>query len=78
MMIQYEEVSFDLGDGEENHIRITRSDGTFEGFRVSNDNPNYIAFLAALHKENPKDPHFVAWVEAGNDPEDFWAQTPDL
>ena len=68
----------ELKDTEGNlHIQVDNGD-YFTSFPADNDNPNYIAFLAALEKENPDDPHLVAWVEAGNKPEDFWAQTPDL
>jgi hypothetical protein len=56
------------------HIQVDNADGSFTSFPADNNNPAYIAFLAALQKENPKDPHFVAWVEAGNDPDEFWAQ----
>jgi hypothetical protein len=59
--------------GKEPHIVVDNGE-YFTSFPADNDNPNYIAFLAALEKENPKDPHFVAWVEAGNKPEDFWTQ----
>ena len=72
-MIDYEEVTFDLGDGPQSHIRITREDGTLEGFPADNSNPNFIAFLQVTEKEN--DPYFTAWVEAGNDPDEFWTQS---
>jgi hypothetical protein len=69
---------FYVNNDRQEHIIIDNGDGSFTSFTAENENPNYIAFLAALEKENPKDPHFVAWVEAGNKPEDFWAQTPEL
>ena len=56
------------------HISITREDGSIHGFPVNNLNPAYISFLRQLSEENPKDPHYVAWLEAGNNPEDFWTQ----
>ena len=59
---------------KETQIEWELGEAGYAVFPADNDNPNYIAFLAALQKENPKDPHFVAWVEAGNDPEDFWKQ----
>ena len=59
------------------HIQVNNG-SSFTSFPADNENPAYIAFLAALQKENPKDPHFVAWVEAGNKPEDFWAQGEEL
>jgi hypothetical protein len=68
----------ELTDADGNlHIQVNNGD-YFTSFPADNNNLNYIAFLAALQKENPKDPHFVGWVEAGNKPEDFWAQGEEL
>ena len=75
-MIEFEEVTFDLGDGEQKHIRITLNDGTFRGFPADNSNPEFISFLRELQKEN--DPYFTAWVEAGNDPDEFWTQATEM
>jgi hypothetical protein len=59
----------------DNRLFIQLDNGEYlTSFPADNSNPNYLAFLAALQKENPNDPHFVAWVEAGNDPDEFWAQ----
>ena len=68
----------ELIDQEGNKHIIVDNGDYFTSFPAENDNPNYIAFLADLEKENPKDPHFVAWVEAGNKPEDFWAQDEEI
>jgi hypothetical protein len=76
--MKYESISVETLAGSQNYIIIHNGDDSFTSFPADNDNPNYTAFLAALQKENPKDPHFVAWVEAGNKPEDFWAQNPDI
>jgi hypothetical protein len=72
--MNYEEIT-DL-DGNL-HIQVNNGNH-FTSFPADNSNPNYIAFLAALQKQNPNDPHFVAWVEAGNDPDEFWAQSDDF
>jgi len=74
----YEIISVTDPDGnEQEFVKLITGENSYQSFPAENDNPNYIAFLAALEKENPKDPHFVAWVEAGNKPEDFWAQTQE-
>ena len=41
-------------------------------FEANNNNKHYISFLRQLSEENPEDPHYLEWVEAGNDPQDFW------
>jgi hypothetical protein len=74
----YEEIEVTSFDETFLHIKVDNGNGGFTSFPADNDNPAYIAFLAALQKENPKDPHFVAWVEAGNDPDEFWAQSDDF
>ena len=60
---------------ETKHIVIDKGDGTFTSFPAKNENPNYISFLRQLSEENPDDPHYLEWVEAGNNPEDFWIQS---
>ena len=48
------------------------SDSSALTFPAENENPNYISFLRQLSKDNPTDPNYLAWVEAGNDPDEFW------
>jgi len=67
-----------INDEPTDHIQVTKEDGSFYGFPVNNLNPAYISFLRQLSEENPEDPHYVAWVEAGNNPEDFWTQDEAL
>jgi hypothetical protein len=76
--MNYKEITTTSPDGSEQlHIQVDNGE-YFTSFPADNANPAYLAFLAALQKENPNDPHFVAWVEAGNDPDEFWAQTDTL
>jgi len=60
------------------HIFLQVGEKQFRSFEAENWNPNYISFLRQLSEENPEDPHYVAWVEAGNNPEDFWTQQEDF
>ena len=64
----------ELTDPEGNkHIQIDNGDGSFTSFPADNSNPNFIAFLQVAEKEN--DPYFTQWVEAGNNPDEFWTQS---
>ena len=56
------------------HIIVEMSENTYKSFPADNSNPSYISFLRQLSEENPDDPHYLEWVEAGNNPEDFWTQ----
>jgi hypothetical protein len=56
-----------------NHIIIDNGDESFKSFSADNSNPEFIAFLRELEKEN--DPYFTEWVEAGNNPDEFWTQS---
>jgi hypothetical protein len=58
------------------HIVIRFDENRYKGFPADNSNPEFIAFLRELEKEN--DPYFQAWVEAGNDPDEFWTQREDI
>ena len=73
-MITYEILEFESLEGTERFIVVTNENETKTSFAAENENPNYISFLRQLSEENPNDPHFVAWVEAGNNPEEFWTQ----
>jgi hypothetical protein len=75
--MKYQEVETLNPDGSKELHIVTDNGNSFTSFPADNSNPNYLAFLAALQKENPDDPHFVAWVEAGNDPDEFWSQEVD-
>jgi hypothetical protein len=67
--MNYQEIT----DADNNkHIFIDNENGTFKSFPADNSNPEFIRFLQELEKEN--DPYFLAWVEAGNDPNEFWTQ----
>jgi len=55
-------------------INVKVNEKTRKSFPIDNSNPHYISFLRQLSEENPEDPHYLAWVEAGNNPEDFWVQ----
>jgi len=57
------------GEGQEN-IVLTFENGNMKSFPATNSNPEFIAFLQELEKEN--DPYFTAWVDEGNDPDEFW------
>ena len=54
------------------HICLILKEQKFVSFPAENDNKHYISFLRQLSEENPDDPHYTEWVEAGNNPEDFW------
>jgi hypothetical protein len=66
----FEEVEVESLAGLQKHIIIDNGDGSFKSFPADNSNPEFLSFLQALEKEN--DPYFLAWVEAGNDPDEFW------
>jgi len=59
-------------------IKLITGKNSYKSFATENENKDYISFLRQLSEENPEDPHFVAWVEAGNNPEDFWTQDEAL
>ena len=48
-------------------LKRTHSDGIVWWIPTDPANSDYAEYL-----------RYTAWVEAGNKPEDFWAQTPDL
>jgi len=74
-----ETVSTNEITGEEfRDINVQNDDGSIKAFPVDNSNSAYISFLRQLSEENDDDPHYVAWVEAGNNPEDFWTQDEAL
>ena len=58
-------------------IIVKKDDGAERSFLAKNSSKPYISFLRQLSQENPEDPHYVAWVEAGNNPDDFWTQTEE-
>lgn len=63
MIVTYEKTSFTLDNGKELEI-ITRISET-ESFSIPKDpaNRHYAEYL-----------RYTAWVEAGNDPDEFWTQ----
>ena len=67
--IEIEKTDFATGEIVKS-IQVENTDGSFISFPADNANPNFIAFLQEAQKEN--DPYFTAWVEAGNDPDEFW------
>jgi len=69
--MNYQEITDSL---DNKHIIIEHADGSFTSFPAENENPHYISFLQQLSEENPNDPHYTEWVEAGNNPEEFWKQ----
>jgi len=65
-------------DGQElSQIQLVTSN-SLRVFPADNSNPSYISFLRQLSEENPNDPHYLEWVESGNNPEDFWSQSEDF
>lgn len=73
--MNYQEIQTDSLSGTKKHIVINNIDGSQTSFPAENENPNYISFLRQLSEDNPNDPYFTEWVEAGNNPEDFWTQS---
>ena len=68
--MKYTEITLESDNSKQ--IVIENEDGSFKSFPADNSNPEFISFLQALQKEN--DAYFTAWVEAGNNPADFWKQ----
>lgn len=62
----------DLDGVDRETILLDNGDGSFKSFPADNSNPEFISFLQQAQKEN--DPYFLTWVEAGNDPDEFWTQ----
>ena len=73
-MINYKVLQVDEYNFSKQFILVTNANGSKTSFEATNSNPNYISFLRQLSQENPEDPHYTEWVEAGNNPEDFWVQ----
>jgi hypothetical protein len=70
--MKYEEIIIQSYDVEEKHIVIDNGDGSFKSFPADNFNPEFISFLRQLEKTN--DPYYLAWVDEGNNPDEFWSQ----
>jgi hypothetical protein len=62
-MKTYKLTSNEFGD----YLTRTDADGTVWHIPLDPNNSDYAEYL-----------RYTEWVEAGNKPEDFWAQTPDL
>lgn len=69
--MNYQEIEIQQTGGTQKHIIIDNGDGSFKSFPADNATPEFILFLQELEKTN--DPYYLAWVEAGNNPEDFWS-----
>jgi hypothetical protein len=49
--MKYEEIEVQCFGLVEKHVIIDNGDGSFKSFPMNEDNPEYIAFLAQLEKE---------------------------
>ena len=49
--MNYEEITIETFHGVFRHILIDNGDGSFKSFPVDENNPEYIAFLAALEED---------------------------
>ena len=49
--MSFEEIEIETINGKEKHIIVDLGDGAFKSFPADDNNPEYVAFLAAL-KEN--------------------------
>ena len=76
--MNYKEIVSESFGIQQKHITVDKGENIFHSFPVDNSNSNYIFFLRQLSQENPEDPHYVAWVEAGNNLEDFWTQDEEI
>ena len=68
--MKYTEITNEI-DGRKFIILETAPD-EYRSFPADTQNTDFILFLQQAEKEN--DPYFTAWVEAGNDPDEFWTQ----
>jgi len=59
MIKTFELVTF----GESTHLKVTMESGKVWWATTSEENPYYAEYL-----------RYTAWVEAGNDPDEFWEQ----
>jgi len=73
----YKKLIDETFEPEKLFIQVELTEGK-RSFEADNNNRHYIAFLRQLSEENPNDPHYLEWVEAGNNPEEFWTQDQDL
>lgn len=48
--MNYEIITIETLEGIQEHILIAREDGSFESFRVDEDNPRYQSFLIELEE----------------------------
>jgi hypothetical protein len=69
----FQEIEVESLSGLQKHIIVNNGDQGFRSFPADNLNPAFIEFLQALQKYN--DPYYLAWVEAGNNPDEFWNQS---
>jgi hypothetical protein len=74
--MNYKEIEVESMIGLQKHIIIDNEDGSFKSFPADNSNPEFIRFLQELEKT--KDPYFTAWVDEGNDPNEFWTQESEV
>lgn len=49
--MNYEIVTFESINGPQDHVIITREDGSFESFPVDENNPRYQEFLSELEAD---------------------------
>jgi hypothetical protein len=49
--MEYEEIETEFMGTTQKHIMIDNGDGSFKSFPANENNPEYIAFLAALEED---------------------------
>ena len=50
--MNYQEITRETPEGTQTHIIIDNGDGSFTSFPADPENPEYVAFLAALEENN--------------------------
>lgn len=52
--MNYKKITIESFDTQQEHIMLTRDDGSFESFPVDENNSRYQQFLAETAEEKPK------------------------